>query len=282
MAPPAHLAKRLAHIAACHSASLPGRRLKLWAGDEHIGYVLPELAGQLAALSRGVTLAQGHARMAPELLPELNALAGAAGMTPRGEDFDVRATVDGPVLGVLDRGALPSFGVIGVGVHLNGLVRRAGWHVWVAKRAANKKLDPGRLDNLVAGGVSAGFTPLATLLKEAQEEASLPASLASQARLVARFCYAMERPEGLRRDVVFAYDLELPESFIPTPADDEVECFTLMRLAEVLERLSSGDDFKFNVNLVLIDLCIRFGLLTGAHAAELRAALAKGWSETGA
>ena len=61
----------------------------------------------------------------------------------RREAFDIRAEPDGPVLARLDRGALPSFGVLAVGVHVNGLVRRSdGLHVWIARRAANKLLDP--------------------------------------------------------------------------------------------------------------------------------------------
>ena len=175
---------------------------------------------------------------------------------------------------MLDRGALPSFGVIGVGVHLNGLVRRAdGWHVWIGKRAADKKLDPGKLDNLVAGGVPAGLTPLETLLKEGEEEASLPEAVTRKARQVARFSYAMEREEGLRRDVVYVYDLELPEDFLPHPADGEVEHFELWSLPRVLDVLATTDDFKFNVALVLIDLLIRFGVIEGEDAATLRAAL---------
>jgi 8-oxo-dGTP pyrophosphatase MutT (NUDIX family) len=274
MASDARLAKLLAHVASCHSATLPGGRLVLRAGAHHIGYVKPGLAAQLALLSPAVTLLGSEVHLAPEDLPMLNGLARAAGLRCRNENFDVRETPDGPALGVLDRGALPSFGVIGVGVHLNGLVRRAdGTHLWVAKRAADKKLDPGKLDHLVAGGVPAGHSPWAALIKEAAEEASLPAELAGQAREVARFTYNMEREEGLRRDAVVAYDLELPESFVPVPADGEVESFALLPLGEVLERMSTGDDFKFNVNLVLIDLCIREGLIAGNAAGALRAAL---------
>jgi thiamine pyrophosphokinase len=178
------------------------------------------------------------------------------------------------VLGVLDRGALPSFGVIGVGVHLNGLVHRTdGWHVWVGKRAADKKLDPSKLDNLVAGGVPAGFTPLQTLIKEGEEEASLPEALVRNARQVGRFSYDMEREEGLRRDVVYIYDLELPEDFQPHPADGEVEHFELWSLPRVLKILATTDDFKFNVALVLTDLLIRFGVIEGKAAETLRAAL---------
>jgi 8-oxo-dGTP pyrophosphatase MutT (NUDIX family) len=274
MASDPQIAKLLSHISACHCAVLPGSRLKLWSGTHHIGYVKPDFAARLAAASPLVVVRGSDVFLSPEALPTLNDLARAAGLALRAEDFDVRETPGGPVLAVLDRGALPSFGVIGVGVHMNGLVRHAdGWHLWVAKRAANKKLDPGKFDNLVAGGVAAGHTPFETIIKESEEEAALPAALAANARQVARFSYNMERPEGLRRDVVYAYDLELPESFIPEPADGEVESFALWPLARVLEVASTTDDFKFNVNLVLIDLLIRFGLIEGDAAARLRAAL---------
>jgi 8-oxo-dGTP pyrophosphatase MutT (NUDIX family) len=270
MALDARLAKLLSHIAACHTAALPGARLAFHSGGHHIGYVRPELGARLTDISPSFTLAGNRLNLAADALPRLNEFALAAGIRVRAEDFDVRETPDGPVLARLDRGALPSFGVIGVGVHLNGLVRRPGGvHLWVGKRAADKKLDPGKLDHLVAGGVPAGLSPFETLIKEGEEEASLPPELTAQAREVARFTYNMERPEGLRRDVIYAYDLDLPESFVPIPADGEVEHFELWPLERVYEVLSTTDDFKFNVTLVLIDLLIRQGLITGPAAQQL-------------
>ena len=276
MASDTPLAKLLHHISAVHNAVLPGERLVFCAGPHHIGYLRPDLAARLAALEHSVTIADGRVTLPLQMLPKLNELATALGIPPRAEDFDIREAADSPVLGVLDRGALPSFGVIGVGVHLNGLVRRAdGWHVWIGRRAADKKLDPGKLDNLVAGGVPAGLTPFETLLKEGEEEAALPEALTAKARQVARFAYNMERPEGLRRDVIYAYDLELPEDFQPHPSDGEVEHFDLWSLPRVLEVLTTTDEFKFNVALVLIDLLIRYGTIEGQAAATLRAALAR-------
>jgi len=268
------VAKLLAHIASCHTARLPGDRLRFCLGNRHVGYATHEFADRLAAVTPAISLADDRVTLAVDATDRLNDVALAAGCRSRAENFDVRETWDSPALAVLDRGALPSFGVIGMGVHLNGLVRRAdGWHLWVAKRAADKKLDPGKLDHLVAGGVPAGLTPLQTLIKEAEEEAALPAELIAAAKPVARIAYNMEREEGLRRDVVFAYDLELPESFTPRPADGEVESFSLWPLEQVFAAVCETEDFKFNVNLVLIDLFIRFGLVAGEAASRLRAAL---------
>lgn len=253
---------------------LPGERLRLFAGADHIGYVKPDLAETLWSLEPMISREPDRIILPTALLPRLNELALAAGLKMRREDFDVCSTPEGRVLGVLDRGALPAFGVIGKGVHMNGLVRGpAGIRLWVAKRAADKKLDPGKLDHLVAGGIPAGYTPFETLLKEGTEEAGLDEALTSQAREVARFCYDMERPEGLRRDKIYAYDLELPEDFQPQAMDGEVESFALWPLEQVRESLLTTDMFKFNVVLVLTDLLLRHGLFAPAESVALQRAL---------
>ena len=52
--------------------------------------------------------------------------------------------------------------------------------------------------------------------------------------------------------------------------------FELWPVQRVLETVRDTDDFKFNVNLVLIDLFLREGLIAGAAATALRQALAAG------
>ena len=112
---------------------------------------------------------------------------------------------------MLDRGAIPAFGVMAQGVHLNGLIRRAdGLHVWVGVRSRTKPVAPGQLDHLVAGP-PAGLSAEECLVKEAAEEASIPAELAARARPVARLSYVMRNEQGMRRDILHAFDLELPE-----------------------------------------------------------------------
>ena len=91
------------------------------------------------------------------------------------------------------------------------------------------------MDHLVAGGIPAGLSPAQTLVKEAAEEAAVPEALAATARRVGMVRYAMERPEGLRRDRLHCYDLALPEDFSPRAADGEVESFELWPIERALE-----------------------------------------------
>ncbi|MBN9510412.1 MAG: DUF4743 domain-containing protein [Alphaproteobacteria bacterium] len=266
----------LRHIAACNNADLPGARLPFRLAGAVVGWVRPDLAKMLGTFP-AIRVADGAVALDDTAaLPAIVAALCERGVFRwRAEAFDVRAEPDGPVLGQMDRGALPKFGVMAVGVHVNGLVLRPdGPWLWVGERAANKSLDPGKLDHIVAGGVPAGMTPEATLIKEAGEEAAIPPALAAQALRVGRIGYAMEREEGLRRDLLLCYDLVLPEAFVPVAADGEVAQFALWPLARVLAAVREGDAFKFNVNLVLIDLFLRRNMILGDEAPRLRAALA--------
>ena len=93
----------------------------------------------------------------------------------RNETFDVMARWGDKPLFRLDRGAVPFFGVRAYGVHLNGY-RRDGrpLHLWIGRRAPDKRVAPNKLDNIVAGGIGNGHGVAATLFKEAEEEGGDP------------------------------------------------------------------------------------------------------------
>ena len=163
----------------------------------------------------------------------------------------------------IDRGAVPFFGVPAYGVHLNGYVREGErLKLWVGRRSPTKAVAPNKLDNLVAGGIDWRHGLFETLVKESEEEASLPAALASKAVPVGAVSYRMAVTHGLRDDVLFCYDLELPRDFTPKNNDGELVAFTLEDAREVIARVRESDDFKFNVNLVLIDFALRHGLVS--------------------
>jgi len=266
------------HIEACTNAELPGERVPFRLGGAAVGWLRPDMLDDLAAFPALQFAPDSVTLTDPAALPGMaRALSEQGYFRWRAEEFDVRSDQAGVSLARIDRGAIPSFGVLAAGAHVNGLVRDGdGVRLWVARRAMDKLLDPGKLDHVVAGGVPAGLTPFETLVKEAAEEASIPSEIASRARLVSEFGYAMVRPEGLRRDWLYCYDLDLPRAFTPLAADGEVESFELWPIARVAEAVRDTDDFKFNVNLALIDLLIRLDVIRGAEADVLRAGLARG------
>jgi len=260
------------HIDACNNLASPAGLIPFRILGEQVGWLQPELARWLAfrpqhfhfdaagaALS---TRLRGLGARDSALADAVRGLARAGFLTERDEPFDVRAGIEGPVLARLDRGAIPAFGVMAQGVHLNGLVRRPdGLHIWLGRRSTRKAVAPGQWDNIVAGGTPAGLDATETLIKEAGEEAGLSPELVGRARPVSRLTYNMAQEGGLRRDVLHVFDLELPEDVVPVPHDDEVEHFELWPARRVLELVRDTDSVKFNVNLVLTDLFLREGLL---------------------
>lgn len=274
------------HIDACNNITSPAGLIPFRIGTTQVGWVSPDLAQALTFRPRdfhfdadGVAMAgrlRSPGARSEALAQALPSLAAGGFLRIRRELFDVRETTDGPVLATLDRGALPAFGVMSQGVHVNGIVRRAdGLHLWVGVRSRDKAVAPGQLDNIVAGGIPSGLSPDECLVKEAEEEASLPPGLAATARRAGRVSYVMRNAEGLRRDVLHVYDLEIPEGVTPQPNDDEVERFELWPAARVLDAVRRTDEVKFNVNLVLIDLFLREGLVMDPDG-RLRAGLDQG------
>ncbi len=271
----------LRHLTNCNTATLPGKRAPLSLGGTPSGWLTPELFARMEQAGFG-TAEKGFNIPHPAGLEALGEALNKEGFyKSHHELFDVCADMGQPVVGRIDRGALPLFGFVATGVHMNGLVRKSdGLYLWTGRRAANKRLDPSKLDHLVAGGMPAGHTPREALIKEAAEEASIPEELAEQAVQAGRLVYALNRPEGLRRDILYCYDLYLPESFEPKAADGEVESFALLPLAEAYRIVRDTDEFKFNVNLVLIDLFLRTGLIDpgSEEGITLRTGLDKGLS----
>lgn len=180
----------------------------------------------------------------------------------RNEKF--RASVDfyEPPEFILERGAVAHFGLKAWGVFVNGYVYKPdGLYMWIAKRADNKASWPSQLDQLVGGGQPADLTVFENVVKEAEEEANIPAELAKKAQSASAITYTVDW-NGLHRDEMFIFDLELPSDFIPSPNNGEVENFTLMHHSEIADIVQNTRNFKDNSAVVIIDFFIRHNLLT--------------------
>lgn len=185
-----------------------------------------------------------------------------AGLFPawRDELYRVSAGFDAPSLMALERAAASTFGILRYGAHLNGVVRKNGHlHLWIARRSLNKPEHPGKLDHLVAGGIPAGLTAREVIVKECHEEANIPPELAHTACPVSLISYMIDINSRRHRDLIFIYDLELPDTFVPQNTDGEVAEFYLWPIEQVIEVMSTTEDFKMNNNLVIIDLLLRYG-----------------------
>lgn len=184
----------------------------------------------------------------------------------RGEPYPIGGQWGGPYAFEIERAAAAFLGCRAYGVHVNGFVRDGDTlKLWIATRAADRPVCPGELDNMIAGGQPVGLTLKENVVKEAGEEAGIPVHLAEAAIPVGAITYTMENDLGLKPDMMFCWDLELPADFQPANADGEVAEFRLLPAEDVLEIVDTTDDFKFNCNLVIIDFCIRHGVLPPEH-----------------
>jgi 8-oxo-dGTP pyrophosphatase MutT (NUDIX family) len=211
-------------------------------GRRRIGWLRPELAARLsawptvfAATPERVTLLKPDA-----LMPVLEVLA-EDGFIPgwRNERYRIEDLFD------IERAAARPFGLTTRAVHLNGIV---GERMWLARRSATKPIDPGMLDNLVGGGVTAGLSPDQVLVKEAWEEAGISAELARKAKPGGTIGVLREVPEGVQSETISVYDLELPADFRPQNRDGEVSEFKLVTFAE-----AEREVLAYEAGLVALD-----------------------------
>lgn len=245
---------------------------------ERVGWLRHGFAERLEAFPKAFAVARDKVTLAPGLDSfearsqavegALRALA-ADGLIIgwRDEPYPVGTSFAGPPLLQMERAAVPWFGVRAYGVHMNGFVPApgagggAGLAMWIGRRARDKPTYPGLLDNMVAGGQPLGVGLKENLVKECAEEAAIPPELAARAVPVGAISYVHETPEGLKPDVQFVYDLELPPDFRPRNTDGEIEEFYLWPIERVMSVVRDGADFKFNCSLVIIDFLIRRGLI---------------------
>ncbi|KAF2101841.1 NUDIX domain-containing protein [Rhizodiscina lignyota] len=166
----------------------------------------------------------------------------------------------------IERFTASLFGIATRGAHMTAYTRAANGELkfWIPRRAPHLFTYPDMLDSTVAGGVKATHSPFQCIVEEADEEASLPADLVREkAKPVGVLTYmTRNRKSGLvRPDMLYVFDLELPEDVVPKPNDEEVANFTLMSLEETVQAMSRGE-FKPNCNLVMIDFFVRHGIIT--------------------
>jgi 8-oxo-dGTP pyrophosphatase MutT (NUDIX family) len=172
----------------------------------------------------------------------------------RNEEF---AFIDaqGHALFQVERAAFRTFGLKSMASHINGFTESR--QIWLGRRSENKQIDPGKLDNLSAGGVSADETPWVCADRELWEEAGIPKAIASEIQPAGRM--EMRRPTpplGFHAESLYVYDLLLPSNLLPTNHDGEVAGFIAVSFGEAAARILA-DEFTADAALVTADFILR-------------------------
>ena len=96
------------HIQACTDAELPGDRVAFRVGDQAVGWIRPDMLDDLAAFPSLRFAPDNISLTDPAALPAIaQALSEQGYFRWRREEFDVRASPEGPALARIDRGAIP-------------------------------------------------------------------------------------------------------------------------------------------------------------------------------
>lgn len=175
------------------------------------------------------------------------------------------------VLARIERAAARFWGTLTQGAHANGWVRGADGRpaaLWVARRALSKATDPGKLDNLIGGGVPWGQSPHQALRREGWEEAGLDEATVARATPGSVLRIDADVPEGRMVEHLHVYDLELPAGLEPRNQDGEVGEIRLMPLDEAASRAAAGE-MTTDAALVTLDFLLRHDLLPAASRQPL-------------
>jgi 8-oxo-dGTP pyrophosphatase MutT (NUDIX family) len=163
----------------------------------------------------------------------------------RGERYACEQPVEDPctergeVMFRLERAAFRFFGLMSRAVHINGLL--PGARVVCGRRALSKATDPGKLDNLAAGGLTADEDLVDCARRELLEEAGVPAAISVAVQSRGALRSTRMEAEGLHDEVLHVFSLQLPAGFSPRNGDGEVSEFLTLDLESLAGRLAAGE-----------------------------------------
>jgi 8-oxo-dGTP pyrophosphatase MutT (NUDIX family) len=194
----------------------------------------------------------------------------------RDETYAIVTAPGEPPLALIERASARFWGTLTFGAHANGYVADAQarpTHLWIARRALSKATDPGKLDNLVGGGVPHGQTPWAALLREGFEEAGLDERMLQGAVAASVIELRCDIAEGFMHEWLYTFDVRVPADVQPVNQDGEVAEHRRLKVDEALEVAAAGA-MTTDAALVTLDFALRHRLLGAEDAAQLTPRLA--------
>ena len=272
MIDPAILATIRSRLARAQALPAGVRYRPFVVGNAEVGAIDDARADRLARFANVFVVSPGAVVLASSLgdpAARSAALADVAialrdeGALPawRDELYEIAMDFGAPPLFHIERGAARYFGVRTFAAHVNGIVDTGdATTIWLARRSVTKAVDPGLFDNLVGGGIAAGLSIEATVIKESWEEAGIEEALASAAIPVGAVHVRRPMFDGLQRETLFVHDLALPAAFVPINRDGEASEHRRVDLAlaaVMIARDSGPDAVTVEASLVVLDYLAR-------------------------
>lgn len=272
-----------AALAQARAASTP--RLPFLLQDRTVGSVAVADLSALNAHAPAVQIGEHAVRLAAPnpsaALACINAQLRTQGFIRAWRDETYAVLPEGACAGdeplaLIERAAARFWGTLTFGAHCNGYVADAHGrpsHLWIARRAATKATDPGKLDNLVGGGVAHGQLPAEALVREGFEEAGLDVATMRRAVAATVLHLRCDIAEGFMNEHLHTFDLALDASVQPVNQDGEVDAWLCLAIDEALA-LAAGGEMTTDAALVTLDFALRHGLVPSPDADALAGALA--------
>ncbi|KAI1749162.1 thiamine pyrophosphokinase-related protein-like protein [Xylaria castorea] len=257
-----------------------------------LGYMLPSIARLFASYPHWVLNVKSHPKTLtlttnPDATSRSAAIATTLASLRERRTFAVLSNwrdelkpaygASGVLLFSIERAAFPLLGIVGYGVMLLAYTRSEGKGrvsgIWVQRRSRSARTHAGYIDGTAAGGMPVATTPIATLLAEAEEEASLAKELVSaRARACGTLSYFHTRKKEmggevglLQPGVHFLYEMELlpddDDDVRPRSNDGNVAGFELMTPEELRGEILAGRAKPWFA-LAAIDFFVRHGIIT--------------------
>ncbi len=257
-------------IAAAQRRRVPRVPLRAAPGGVRIGSVAVEHLSALGRWPQRIAVAAGEVvlRLEGDAGAELAAIHATLrdeGLIRawRGEAFTLWEPASMRPLGTIERAAARFWGTLTLGAHANGYVAGTDGRpaaMWIARRSLTKPTDPGKLDNLVGGGVAHGQTPFDALVREGWEEAGLDAATMAAATPGRVIEIDADIAEGRQHEHLHTWDLRLAPGVVPRNQDGEVAVLECLPVADAIAR-AAGGEMTVDAALVVLDFALRHRLL---------------------
>ncbi len=190
---------------------------------------------------------------APAVFDAIAQTLRAAGRTGRWRNEKLPVlTDDGSLVGAIERACARRLGIRTIAVHLVGMIgpTQAGelpQALWLQRRAADKDVDPGRLDTLAGGlvGMSADGRAMedlpTALAREVHEEAGLSPGQYARPRSVGSWRAQRHLPEGWMVEDMIIFRSHLDPDTTPVNRDGEVSEFIRVDRDSLGDRIEAGE-----------------------------------------